>query len=369
MSRKRSLGICLVTVALMLSAVVACSSSTATSPTAAPKPATQATKAPEAAQASTTKVSEPSKPTAGASALQKPADFPKRAISLIVPYAAGGSTDIGFRLLGAAMEKVMASPVEIVNKPGAGAQLGNTELAKAKPDGYTIGSVAAPGTITTYLDPERQAAFTWDSFAPIGLHVWDPNVVFVSTESKYKTLKDLLDDAKQRASAVKIANTGVLGDDDLAILKLQKAASVKFAIVNFDSGAPALTALLGGHIDAAVQNVGDIMTAFKGGKIRILAVLDNQRSKFIPDVATAEEQGIKVYNNSSRALVAPKGTPKEIVTYLSQVMEQAMKDPDQVKKLEEGGFTLRYQNPEQLDKYWRQQEEETKPLMSLGKDR
>lgn len=368
MARKHYLGLCLVTVGLMLTAAVACSSPAANSPTAAPKQGTQTTKASDAAQPSTN-AAQPSKPAASASGPQKPADYPKRAISLIVPFAAGGSTDIGFRLLGAAMEKVMGSPVEIVNKAGAGSQVGNTELANAKPDGYTIGSVAAPGTITIYLDPERKAAFTWDSFAPIGLHVWDPNVVIVPADSKYKTLKDLLDDAKQHPSAVKIANTGILGDDDLAILKLQKATNVKFAIVNFDSGAPALTALLGGHIDAAVQNVGDILTSFKGGKVRLLAVLDNQRCKFIPDVPTAEEQGVKVYNNSSRALVAPKGTPKEIVTYLAQVMEQAMKDPEQVKKLDDGGFTLRYLNPEQLDKYWRQQEEETRPLMSLAKDR
>ncbi len=369
MVRKHYLGLCLVTVGLMIGAAVACSSPAANSPTAAPKQGTQTTKASETPQPSATKPAEASKPAASSSGIQKPADYPKRSISLIVPFAAGGSTDIGFRLLGAAMEKVMGSPVEIVNKAGAGSQVGNTELANAKPDGYTIGSVAAPGTITIYLDPERKATFKWGSFAPIGLHVWDPNVVIVAADSKYKTLKDLLDDAKQRPSAVKIANTGILGDDDLAILKLQKATNAKFAIVNFDSGAPALTALLGGHIDAAVQNVGDILTSFKGGKVRLLAVLDNQRSKFIPDVPTAEEQGVKVYNNSSRALVAPKGTPKEIVTYLAQVMEQAMKDPEQVKKLDEGGFTLRYLGPEQLDKYWQQQEEETKPLMSLGKDR
>lgn len=376
MKRRGVFGLCLGIAALTL-AVAACGAP-APAPTAAPaKPAPTAapaapapTKAP-AAPAPTAGAIAPSAPTAvpavAAGAPPKPQGWPTKAIQLIIPWDAGGSTDVGFRLLAPLMEKTLGQPIEIVNRPGAGSQVGVSELARAKPDGYTVGNTSAPANITIYLDPERKATFKWDDFAPIGLHVFDPGVVAVSAESKYKTLKDLIDDAKANPNKVKVGTTGILGDDHLAILNLQKATGAKFAVVHFTGGAPQTAALFGGHIDAGFDNVGTYGKLDKQGKTRTLAVFDTEENKFLPGVKTAEAQGVKVYSSSSRGLSAPKGTPKEIVWYISYAMEQAMKNPELMKKMDDATLTQRYMNPDQFDKYWRDFEKNVVPLMDEAK--
>ncbi len=368
-------GLCVAAVAALTFTAVACSSPAAPAPTAAPaaKPATTAptaaptaapTKAPEA-----TKPAAPSQPTAApaAAAPAKPADWPKKSIQLIIPWDAGGSTDVGFRLLAPLMEKTVGATIELINKPGAGSQVGVAELARAKPDGYTIGNVSAPAVITIYQDPERKATFTWSDFAPIGLHVFDPGTLAVPVDSKYKSMKDLIDDAKANPEKVKVATTGILGDDHLAILALERLTGAKFSVVHFTGGAPQVTALLGGHVDVGFDNIGTYAKLDREGKTRILAVLDTQRNKFAPNAPTAEEQGFKVYSSSSRGLAAPKGTPKEIVWAISQAMEQAMKDPDLNKKMDDAALTQRYMNPDQFDKYWKDFEETAKPLVEIAK--
>jgi len=375
MARRSIPGLCLALAALA-SLLVACSSPASTpAPTSAPAaaptkaaaaaptsaPAAAPTKAPTAPPTAT----KPAAPAAAAPAgpPPKPSGWPTKSIQLIIPWDAGGSTDVGFRLLAPLMEKTLGTTIEVVNKPGAGSQVGVADLAKSKPDGYTIGNVSAPAVITIYLDPERKATFTWKDFAPIGLHVFDPGVMAVTPDSKYKSLKDLVDDAKANPEKVKAATTGVLGDDHLAILALQRLAGVKFAIVHFTGGAPQTQALLGGHIDVGFDNIGSYAKLQKQGQARILAVMDTQRNKYAPDTPTAEEQGYKLYSSSSRGLAAPAGTPKEIVNYISYAMEQAMKDPELMKKMDDAALTQRYMNPEQFNQYWLDFEKQVIPLM------
>jgi tripartite-type tricarboxylate transporter receptor subunit TctC len=125
------------------------------------------------------------------------AEYPTRPITLQVPWVAGGATDIGARILAAITEKRMGQPIVVVNKAGAGSQVGATELAKQKPDGYYLGFVSLPALNTIILDPERKAAFDLDAFLPIINQVLDPGLIWVKVDSPYKTLKDLLDDAKK----------------------------------------------------------------------------------------------------------------------------------------------------------------------------
>ena len=369
MKRRFLLGVCLAVVAVLALAAMSCSAPAASTPTSAPaaKPA-EATKPAPTTTPAAAKPTEAAKPTAApAAGIQKPVGWPTKPIQLIVPWDAGGSTDVGMRLLAPLMEKQLGTSIEVVNKPGAGSQVGVAELARSKPDGYTIGNTSAPAVITIYLDPDRKATFTWDDFAPIGLHVFDPGVMAVPVDSKYKTLKDLVDDAKANPEKIKAGTTGILGDDHLAILALQRLTGAKFAIVHFTGGAPQVTALLGGHIDVGFDNVGTYAKLDKEGKTRTLAVMDTQRNRFIPDVPTAEEQGFKLYSSSSRGLSAPKGTPKEIVWAISRAMEQAMKDPELQKKMDDACLTQRYMNPDEFDKYWRDFEAQVKPLMELAK--
>jgi tripartite-type tricarboxylate transporter receptor subunit TctC len=145
---------------------------------------------------------------------------------------AGGSTDVGARILAFIAEKLIGQPIVVVNKVGAGGQIGWTELSRQKPDGYYIGFLMVPSLNTCILDAERKATFNLDSFVPIINQVSDPGLIWVKADSPYKTLKDLLDDAKKRPGVIRASTTGILTDDHLAILMMEEAAGVKFRIVH-----------------------------------------------------------------------------------------------------------------------------------------
>ncbi len=180
-----------------------------------------------------------------------PQSYPSKPVMLMVAYPAGGSTDVGARIVASIAEKELGQAIMVLNKPGAGGQVGWTEMAKQKPDGYYIGFVNLPPLNTVILNPERKAIFNIDAFTPIINHVLDPGVIYVKPDSPYKTLKNLIDDAKKRRGEIRAGTTGILGDDHLAILMLEEATGIRFRIVHFDGDIPQMTALLGGQIDVA----------------------------------------------------------------------------------------------------------------------
>ena len=267
------------------------------------------------------------------------------------------------RALAATAEKILGTQIQVVNKPGAGSQIGLTEIAKAKPDGYTLGIVTLPTAINTYLEPERKAVYTRNDFVPLALHTIDPVVIAVKADSPYKTTKDLIEAAKANPEKIKAADIGVLSGKHLAILDLQKATGAKFAIVHFSGGSQAMTALLGGHIDANFCTAGEVPSQYKAGEVRLLGIMDKQPSKFYPGITTLESQGYKVYSTSSRGWVAPAGTPKEIVNKLSAALKKAMEDPDHQQKIEATTSELRYMDPDQMSTYWADMEAQYKPLI------
>jgi len=300
------------------------------------------------------------------------ADFPikGKSISMIVGANAGGSTDVGARILAAIMEKdIPGSRIQVENKPGAGWQIGLTALARSKPDGYTIGFTVLPQTITIYLDLERKAVFSRKSFQPLGMQVVDPGVIAVKANSPYKTMQGLLDAAKANPSKIMASATGILGDDHLAILQLEKLTGTKFATVQFDGSAPSMTALLGGHTDVYFGNIGDTVPQFKAGEIRLLGVMDDEESKLIPGIKTMASMGIKLVSSSSRGLSAPAGTPKEIVDFFASAIKKALADSEHAKKMEEQGLTVRYMDPAKMETYWAELEEQVRPLMDIAKQK
>lgn len=335
-------------------------------------PATTPTSAPAAKPTEPPKPAEPTKAAASAQPTVSPApkvDFPQKGktISLIVPYTAGGSVDVAARLLAPALEKELGTSVQVVNRPEAGAQVGVTELARARPDGYTIGYTVLPTAITLYLDPERKAVFSRKDFAPIAMHVIDPGVVGVKSDSAYKTMVDLVNAAKAKPGEVKVAVTGVMGPSHLDALQTEALTGVQFAIVHFDGGAPGLTAMLGGHVDSKYGNIGDFLPQMKSGQIRIVGIMDKEENKFLPGVKTMESQGYKQYSAVSRGISAPVGTPKEIVDLLSAAIKKVISSDEHRAKMEEMGQTLRYMDPSEFGKYWDDVEAQVKPLMALIK--
>ena len=269
-------------------------------------------------------------------------NYPRRAVQLIVAFPAGGSTDVGARILAAAAEKDLGQPITVVNKGGAGGQLGFTEIARARPDGYTLGFLNLPGLNTITLDPERKAAFNIDSFIPIVNQVLDPGLIWVKGDSPYKTLADLVDAAKKAPGKISACTTGILSDDHLAILMVQEAAKCEFRIVHFDGGAQQLTGVMGGHVDCAFDNVGGVFKRVLSGEVRGLAVTDVERSKFLPDVPCTKELGMAtVISSSTRGVGAPKGTPADVIKVVETAFLKAIESPEMKQKMDAVGLALK----------------------------
>jgi len=304
----------------------------------------------------------------GVSAYAQPPDYPVRPVTLQVPWPAGGATDVGARILASIAEKKLGQPIVVVNRTGAGSQVGLTETARQKPDGYYIGFVSVPAFQTIILDPERKAIFDIDAFVPIINQVVDPGLIWVKADSPYKTLKDLIDDAKKRPGTVTASTTGILGDDHLAILMMEEAAGVKFRIVHFDGGAQQLTATLGGQVDVSFDNVGSVAPRVKAGQLRGLAVMDKERSKFLPDVPTTVELGYStVISSSSRGVLGPKGIPEPIVKKLQAFFKEAMADPEHIEKMDKAGLAVKPMVGDEYAKFLRDVYERAKPLVEAAR--
>ncbi|MDO9211749.1 MAG: tripartite tricarboxylate transporter substrate binding protein, partial [Deltaproteobacteria bacterium] len=297
-----------------------------------------------------------------------PQTYPTKPVMLMVAYPAGGSTDVGARIVASIAEKELGQPIVVLNKAGAGGQVGFTELAKQKADGYYIGLINLPALNTIILDPDRKATFDIDTFTPIINQVLDPGVIYVKPDSHYKNLKDLIVEAKKRPGEIKVGTTGILGDDHLAILMLEEAAGVKLRIVHFEGDTPQVTALLGGQIDVSFLNVGGLTPRVKAGQLRVLAVMDKERSKFYPDVPTSVEQGYPaVISSSTRGIVGPKGLPEPIVKKLQAVFKKAIENPEHMEKMDKAGLAIKMMMGDEYGKYCRELHDRAKPLVDAAR--
>lgn len=356
-------------VTLALLALVACSGATPVSPTAKPATTTAPTKQAEPTKAAPapTKAAEAAKP---AETPAKKVEFPVkgRAITYIVPFDAGGAADMVARAIAPGLEKELGTPVQVVDKPGAGSQLGVTELARSRPDGYTIGVTNLPTTVTTYLDPERKAIYNRESFIPVAGYAVDPDVLAVKADSPYKTAKELIEAARANPEKIRMASaSGKLSPPHLGILLTEKAANVKFATVLFDGGGASTTALVGGHVDAAVGSGGNYLSQVKGGQLRAIAVMDREPSPYFPDAKTMVSQGYDVIMMVNMGISVPAGTPKEIVDILTAATKKAMESGEVKSRLDSVGVAPRFMSGADFAARWTETESTVKPLMSLAK--
>jgi len=297
--------------------------------------------------------------------------WPKKgsSVQLWIGYAAGSGTDAGARLMAAGLEKELGVTIVPMNKPGASSQIMYTALAGAKGDGYVFGTINFPSAIISYIDPDRKAVYTKKNFSLLALHIIDPGIIAVLPDSPYKTLGDLIAAAKANPKTVTITTSGIQSDEHFALLQLEEMTGAKFAFVHFSTGAAsAMAPFMGGKIDAYTGNVADVLAQHKAGQVRILGVMDSERTRFYPDVPTFEEQGFKLYNSANRGFAVPAGTPKAIVNKLSAAMKKVMDSPEHQKLVEDMGLTLRYLSPEQYSKFWDEYADNVKRLLPLSKE-
>jgi len=262
-------------------------------------------------------------------AAQEP--YPSRPISVVAPFPPGGVADLTARPVAAAMEKVLKSPVGVVNKTGAAGAVGMQFVATSKPDGYTLLLALSSISIIPEADKlfGRPPAFTVDQFAPIALISADPTVLVVPADKPWKTAQDFIEDAKKRPGQISFSSSGVYGTLHMAMELLSHAAGVKLRHVPYGGAGPALTAILGGHVDALASGPAVVLPHIKSGKLRALAGWGDKRVAALPEVPTFRELG---YADAEfyiwEGLFAPKGTPEPVLAKLRDTLRAAVAEPE-----------------------------------------
>lgn len=277
--------------------------------------------------------------------------YPTKPISVIVPFGAGGGTDVGARILAPFVEKELGVPVNIINKAGAAGWVGWTELMNAAPDGYTIGLIASPSLVPGYLDPQfKRTNKSLDDFTLIANQVLDPGVIAINIQDKrFTNLKELI--AYAQKNEVTCAQDGVGSDDWMALMRFNKQYNTKFTSLATKSTAESLTALMGAHVDTVFANVGEMKIPHDSKQIKVIGVMQKERSPFFADIPTVKELGYEVYSASVRGVAAPKGLSPEIKDKLVAAFEKAIKNPEHIKKMKDMGLDVVFMKGDQFRDY------------------
>jgi tripartite-type tricarboxylate transporter receptor subunit TctC len=289
---------------------------------------------------------------------------PGRPITVIVPYAPGGATDTGARLMAAGLAPLLHTSVQVVNRAGAGSQVGLTQLVRSAPDGYTLSYVVVPTVVTHYFDPSRHAIYTRKDFQPIARDFVSPSVLAVRSDSSWKTLKDLVEDARAHPGRITVSDSGLMGVPNFGTLMLGYVAGVAFKPVHFEGGAPSVTALLGGQVDVLAGGTVDALPYKTTGQFRVLGVASDQPDWSMPDVPTMKSLGYDVNAVSNTGIVAPAGTPADIVATLEAAIKMVSDDPGHQAKLRSLALTPAYLDAEGYTKVWIDNEVRVKPIIA-----
>ena len=249
--------------------------------------------------------------------------YPQKQIELIVPYAAGGGTDAFARAFADAANKLLPQPIGVVNKTGGGGAVGMSEGAKAEPDGYTVTLVTVE---MTTLPPLGLASFTPEDFRPVARLNADPAAITVRADAPWNTIDEFIAYAKENPGKVRIGNSGTGAIWHLAATALEQKIGTKFNHIPFDGANPAVTSLLGGHIEAVSVSPAEVAAQVEAGKVKVLAVMADERVEKLPDVPTLKEKGIDLSIGTWRGLAVPKDTPDEVVNVLQDVAKKVTED-------------------------------------------
>src|SRR5260221_13620966 len=276
--------------------------------------------------------------------------YPERPITMLIAYPPGGGTDLVGRALAPFIEKYLGggARIVIVNKAGAGGEVGFAALANSAPDGYTIGFVNTPPLLTIPI--ERPAQFHWSRYEYIGNIIDDPCNFSVHADMEVKNLRELAAYARARPGEVTVGTTGIGSDDHIAMLKFERAAGVKMRHIPFKGSADVRAAIAGRQITVAAINIGEALQYQKGGTpLRNLVQMSPGRTNLAPDLPNAREQGYDIEMSSLRGMVGPKGLPPEIRERLIKAIERSVSDPEFQAKAVQFFSPLRYLAPAQYE--------------------
>lgn len=281
--------------------------------------------------------------------------YPSRPISVVVPFPPGGVADSSARPVAAGLEKVLKQPVVVTNKAGAGGAVGMAQVANAKPDGYTLLLALSSISIIPAADAlfDRPPAYRMDQLVPVALLSADPTVLVVPADSPWKTVKDFVDDAKKRPGEISFSSSGIYGTLHMATEMFAHAADIKLRHVPFNGAGPAMTALLGGHVNALASGPLVVLPHIKAGKLRALAGWGDKRVEALPDVPTFKELGYKdVEFYIWAGLLAPAGTPEPIMKTLRESVAKVVAEDDFKTAMANMQTPITYKDAPDFKAFW-----------------
>ena len=281
-------------------------------------------------------------------------EFPTRPINIVAPFPPGGQADLMARPTAAAMEKLLKSPVVVVNKTGAAGAVGMAFVANSKPDGYTLLMALSSISVIPEADKlfDRKPAYTMDQLIPIALVSADPTILVCRAERPWKSVKELVEDAKKRPDGISYSSSGIYGTLHMAMEMLINSAGIKLKHVPYGGAAPALTALLGGHVDCMAAGPAVVLPHIKAGKLRALAGWGEKRIAVLPELPTLKELGYDAEFYIWAGMFAPKGTPEPIMKKLRDTVRAAMQEPDFKAALDKMETPIAYLDAPEFQKFW-----------------
>jgi tripartite-type tricarboxylate transporter receptor subunit TctC len=291
---------------------------------------------------------------AAASATQAQ-EYPTKPITMIVAFPPGGVAELVGRPLAASMEKTLGQPVIIVNRPGAGGAIGTTAAAKAAPDGYTILMTLSSISIFPVSDPleGKPAPYQISDFMPIALVTADPTVLVVRADSPYKTIQDFIAAAKANPGKINYSSSGVYGTLHVAMEMFAGAAGIQLFHIPYQGGGPAVTALLGGQVQALASGPAAAVGQIKGGKMRALAGWGAKRLELMPELPTFKELGYKdVEFYIWSGVVAPAAVPANVQHKLRAAVRAAAADPQFVAAMNKVSTPISYLDAPEFKDFW-----------------
>jgi tripartite-type tricarboxylate transporter receptor subunit TctC len=280
--------------------------------------------------------------------------YPDRPISIIVPFPPGGVADLTARPVAAALEKMMKNPVVVVNKTGASGAVGMSFVANSKPDGYNLLMALSSISIIPEADKlfDRKPAYTMDQLIPIALISADPTIFVVNASRPWKTVKEFIDDAKKRPGEISFSSSGVYGTLHMAMEMLTHSAGISMKHVPYSGGGPALTALLGGHVDTLASGPAAVIPQLKAGKVRALAGWGAKRVAALPDVATFKELGYDIEFYIWAGMFAPRGTPPAVMKTIRDAVKQAVTSAEFKQAMDKLETPIAYLDAPEFQKFW-----------------
>lgn len=286
------------------------------------------------------------------------ADYPDRALKLIVPWAAGGDTDLIFRPLAPLLQKYLGQPIVIANVGGASGTVGEREAAGAAADGYTLFG-AHDYIHSVYFAGMIDLKYT-DAFEPVCMVASTPSVITVGAKTPWKTFKELVEDAKKRPGQI-VVGASLGSTSQYSIALAAKAAGITFKYVPYDGTAKRMNALLGGHIDVADSNLTQ-KGKVDAGLMRFLANMADKRTTGLEEVPTLKELGYDVEYSVNRGIMVPKGTPADVIAKLNDACAKATKEPEYAKAMLLQGTEVRYLDPKSYGEFLKKADVQTKEI-------